>query len=68
MKVLLEETKLGETLVIAFQQSDDEKEIGFNILSYSVATTYAIEREFWGQFIRSVNKADVMLKLEELAK
>ena len=67
MKVLLGETKLGGTLAIAFQQSDDEEEIGFNIMSYSAATTYAIRREFWRQFVRSVNQADVMLKLEDLA-
>lgn len=63
-KVLLEETKIGNDLVIGFEQDGDE--VGLTICSFNAMTIYAMEVEAWRQFVRAVNRADVMQKLEEL--
>jgi len=64
-RYLLKETKISETLAVAFQRGDDE--IGFSIGNFSAMTVYGLEIEAWKEFVKAINRANIVLKLEELA-
>jgi len=63
-RILLEDTKIGENLAVGIEQRGDE--IGLTIVSYKAMTVYGMEIEIWKKFVKSVNRANIILKLEDL--
>ncbi|MBA7538611.1 hypothetical protein ES705_30888 [subsurface metagenome] len=63
-RILLEDTKIGENLAVGVEQRGDE--IGLTIVSYKAMTVYGMEIEIWKEFVKSVNRANIILKLEDL--
>ncbi|MBA7548893.1 hypothetical protein ES705_41361 [subsurface metagenome] len=63
-RILLEDTKIDENLAVGVEQRGDE--IGLTLVSYKSMTVYGMEIEIWKEFIRAVNRANIVLKLDEL--
>ena len=63
-RILLEDTKIGENLAVGVEQRGDE--IGITIVSYKAMAVYGMEIEIWKEFVKSVNRANIILKLEDL--
>lgn len=63
-RILLEDTKIGKNLAVGIEQGGDE--IGLTLVSYKSMTVYSMQIEIWKEFIRAVNRANIVLKLEEL--
>ena len=64
-RILLEDTKIGESLAVGFEQAEDG-EVGFSIGCYDVMSVYGMELETWKRFVQAVNQANIIQKLEEL--
>lgn len=65
-RILLEDTKLGGDLAVSFEQDGDE--IGLTIGSYNIISLFAMEVEAWQEFVKAVNRANIILKLEGLGR
>lgn len=60
-KVLLKETKIGESLVVGCKLEGDE--IGFFITSLDVSASCAFKVKEWNQFVEAVNTANANFEL-----
>ena len=60
-KVLLPETKIGESLAVGCELEGDK--IGFYIASLDVSASCDFEIKEWNQFVEAVNTANASLEL-----
>lgn len=62
-KVLLKETKIGESLAVGCELEGDE--IGFYIASLDVSASCAFKIKEWSKFVEAVNRANASLELAQ---
>jgi len=63
-RVLLKETRIGDTLIVDFEQNEEQVVLAMG--SCDAMTVYAMEIEVWKDFVRAVNQANIIQKLEEI--
>lgn len=63
-RVLLEDTRISENLAVGFEQDGDE--INLSIGSYEAISLFSMEIFAWQEFVKAVNRANIIRKLEEL--